>query len=156
VTVAEVLAEKRSDILARWFDAILGSYPPQTAKFMREEKDRFSNPVGHAMQHDTSAILDFVVKADLQEASARFPEDLIKVLALQNLPPSRALEFMFRLKRVLDEEIGETACEGRQEIDSRIDQLTLIAFDVYMRCRESIFQIRIGEIQKRAFGAHAG
>ena len=41
------LAQKKSAILGRWLSTIYESYPPETAIFLRKEKDRFDNPAGY-------------------------------------------------------------------------------------------------------------
>ncbi len=155
-TITNHLIARRSEILDRWFALILDSYPEQSSKFMREEKDRFLNPVGFAIRHDIEAIFDLLVQQQLDLRAIQFPEDMIKIRALQNFQPSQAVSFVFLLKRILPEPGGGDLDTGEREaIDSRIDQLALMAFDVYMNCRESIFQIRVGEIQKKRLGLEA-
>ncbi len=36
-------------------------------------------------------------------------------------------------------------------LEERIDRLALIAFDIYSRCREQIYDLRLKEIKARAF-----
>ena len=37
------------------------------------------------------------------------------------------------------------------EIESRIDKSALIAFDLYMKCREKVYQIRLNEVKSNSF-----
>ena len=39
------------------------------------------------------------------------------------------------------------------EFESKIDQLCLIAFDIYMQCREKVYLIRANETRNRTFKA---
>jgi len=55
----------------------------------------------------------------------------------------------------LKEEIGEEVRrnglhEEWLELESRIDDCLLLAFDIYMECREKIHQLRIQELRNRA------
>jgi putative component of toxin-antitoxin plasmid stabilization module len=40
-----------------------------------------------------------------------------------------------------------------KEIESRIDRLGLAAFDVYMACREKIYELKANETRNRTFKA---
>jgi hypothetical protein len=40
-------------------------------------------------------------------------------------------------------------------IERRIDELALLAFDLYMSCREKIFDLTANETKKRTFSAFA-
>ena len=37
-----------------------------------------------------------------------------------------------------------------QQFESRIDRLALLGFDVYSKCRESLFEVRLNELRRRA------
>jgi myo-inositol catabolism protein IolC len=39
------------------------------------------------------------------------------------------------------------------KLESKIDQLCLMAFDIYMQCREKIYQISANETRNRTFRA---
>jgi hypothetical protein len=38
------------------------------------------------------------------------------------------------------------------ELDGEIDRLALVAFDVYARCREILFNIRVDEVKRHVSG----
>ena len=42
------LLENKQKLLQRWFDDLLESYPPETARMLKKESNQFANPVGHA------------------------------------------------------------------------------------------------------------
>ena len=42
----KLLEDKKSAILKSWMDAAVNSYAPDTAAFLKGQKDPFSNPVG--------------------------------------------------------------------------------------------------------------
>ena len=45
---------------------------------------------------------------------------------------------------------GTRVAEELSEFETRIDRLTLLAFDHYMNCREKIHEIRLGELRNRS------
>jgi hypothetical protein len=149
----ELLVQKRPPILDRWFEHILKSYPADTSNFMRREKDRFLNPVGYSIRSDIEVLFDLIVEGVIDDSSIRFPGNLIRVMAVQDFSPSTAVGFIFQLKTAIDDTIGmDELSKGRSLINSRIDKLALMAFDEYMACREKVFQIRVGEIQRTVTG----
>jgi len=69
---------------------------------------------------------------------------------VQDFSPSQAIGFIFLLKKAIREVLesgirGKPVLEEWMEFQSRIDQLALLAFDVYMECREKICEIRVNE-----------
>ena len=60
------------------------------------------------------------------------------------------------LKKAIREKLKEELQEARVveellEFESRIDEMALLAFDVYMQCREKIYQIRTREQRRRSY-----
>ena len=77
---------------------------------------------------------------------------MVRVRAVQEFTPSEALAFLFELKSVIRGVVGEAdgvalGQEELGEIDGRVDQLALLAMDIYIECRERIFEIRVNEIR---------
>jgi hypothetical protein len=69
---------------------------------------------------------------------------------VQDFLPSQAVFFMFMLKDVVREELatnGGVLPAETAEFEAAIDRAALQAFDIYMACRERLFQIRIRELQ---------
>ena len=63
---------------------------------------------------------------------------------------------MFVLKRAIRDTVGKEVQERSMydelfTLESRIDSLALLAFDIYMQCRERIFEIRADEVRNRTF-----
>jgi hypothetical protein len=42
------LALKKNAVFDKWFARVIDTYPAETARFLRSQKDAFSNPVGQA------------------------------------------------------------------------------------------------------------
>jgi hypothetical protein len=148
----ELLRDRRSSILRRWKAMTLEVYADEAARFIRDEKDPFQNPVGHAITEGLDVLLDGVLAGAAAEDIEKALDAIVRIRAVQGLPPSQGVGFIFILKQIIREEAGDMP-EGRDGLaelsvlDSRIDHVALAAFDLYMRCREKICDIRVNEIK---------
>jgi hypothetical protein len=151
------LIEKKSAILGRWLTMIYESYPPETAIFLRKEKNRFDNPMGYRISEGLEGLYNALVQEMEIERLLNFLDEIIRIRVLQDFTPAQALAFVFLLKNVLREELAE---EIRQEnlaaevleLESRIDGLALLGFDVYVKRREKIYEIKADEMKRRISG----
>ena len=151
------LIEKKKSILERWFHLILETYPPETSKFIRKEKDRFVNPVGVTLSEGMETIYEGLLKETEAEQLTGPLEKIIQIRSVQDFSPSQAVAIVSLLKRAVQEEMKESKVEMNGmngmimewfDLESRIDQLTLMAFDIYTKYRERVYEIRINEIKK--------
>ncbi len=153
MSLTDVCADKRGAIIERWRDAILASYPAEAQRFFRGEKDRFQNPVGSSIARATEVIVDGVVLGrDAEVAEAL--ESLVRIRAVQEISAAEAVAFVFLLKRVLRQEVGERVAQDglwseMTALDDRIDALAGSAFDVYVSCRVQIANMRVGAMRRR-------
>jgi len=151
------LSAKSPAILEKWLDILLGSYSPDTVRFLKMEKDPFSNPVAHQLNRGLTDILAVLVEdLGVEEANAALDE-VIRVLALQDAPPSRALAFIFTLKQVIREVLAEeledlALAPELLELESRIDGLALLGFDGYTKRREKLCDLKVNEVKARVSG----
>ncbi len=153
----QLLSQKKPIILERWLQLIYESYPPETAIFLRKEKDRFDNPVGYRLTQGTRGLYEALLK-EMEDAKINAClDEILRIRALQDFPPSQALAILFLLKRVIREELAQELAEenlsaGMLELEARIDGLALRGFDVYTKCREQLHEIRITEVKNRISG----
>jgi hypothetical protein len=152
----EILAEKRSAIIGKWSHRFFSYYPVESQKFLGSQKDRFANPIGYTINSCVGPIFDELIGENDPQVMGNLLRDVIKIRAVQEFSPSQAIRFVFDLKGIIRGEVGEVAGtvdynEELSEIESRIDELALIAFDSYMESRERLFKIRIDEVKARAF-----
>jgi hypothetical protein len=150
----DLLAEKKKAILEKWFDLILKSYPGDTQRFWRRDKDRFSNPVRYLISEGIEGIFEVLLEGKEEEISS-FLDKIIRVRAVQDFSPSKALVFIFQLKKAIREELGDKALGVAEELkrfEERIDGSALLSFDIYMQCRERVYEIRVNEIKRMTFG----
>jgi hypothetical protein len=152
--VHDVLQPLRSAALDRWRRLVFDSYPEEAARFFRKEKDGFKNPVGQAIHRATETILDGVLLERGADGVPGALEAIVRIRAVQDFSPAEAVGFVFLLKRAVREVLEGAFPEGlpasvRSDLEARIDALALSAFEIYTRCREQVFEIRVRESQRR-------
>ncbi len=140
--------QTREAIVEQWLGRVLRTYPCQTAAFLAEEQDPFRNPIGHSLREGMSVIIDELLLAMNAGRVTAALDSIVQIRAVQDCSPSRALEFLFQLKPIL----RLYAAGGDLDLlDSRIDDLALQAFDLYVKYRERVFQARANEARRRVF-----
>lgn len=149
MNLAELLKNKTDAVAERWLDAVYDTYQPETARFLRREKDMFANPVGHAVRLNTPAILGELAGGMDAGTLCVALDEIIKVRAIQDFSPSQALSIVFSLKTAVREALGGAAdAAALAEFDRRVDQTMLFAIDVYSRRREAMYQLRVDEVKR--------
>lgn len=153
-----LIAKKRSAIVSKWFDAAIRSYPPDTAVFLESQKDHFANPVGSHTRKGIEGLFDQLVGDMDAQAVAGHLDPIMRIRAVQSLTPSQATGFLLELKPILREMFSKELKEGRtagefEELAARIDRTCLKAFDIYMACREQVFEFKANETRNRTFRA---
>jgi hypothetical protein len=141
----------------KWFDRIVRTYPANSQQFIKEQKDPFANPVGSTILQGIEGLYAELLREMETEKVGEYLDPIMRIQAVQGFPPSEALSFIPSLKEIIREELKREVQEMsvREELsawETRIDRLTLLAFDRYMKCREKIYQIRVEELRKRPFG----
>jgi hypothetical protein len=154
MTLKDLLAEKKAIILRRWFERILQDYPPETQAFFRENKSPYSNPIGFTLRKGMEGIIDQILKPASGGEARAILEPVMKVRAVENLPPSQGGKFILPLREVISEILREARREdllGQEWLDlnSRITQLALLGMNLYSECREKVDQLRIRERERR-------
>jgi len=152
----ELLLEKKSQIVKKWFEAIIENYPADSSNFFLKQKDRFLNPVGHTLSEGVTDIFNELVQDSEPEKFFPILNDIIKIKAVQDFTPSQAVSFLFLLKKVIREEAGSEIhkkhlMDELTEFESEIDRLILISFDIYMKCRERIYEIKTDDVRRMTF-----
>ena len=149
--IIKLLEENETAIKQRWLDLIIDTYPADSRKFFKKQKNQFSNPVGHAISGTIGEIYEALLKGSLSN-SPKNMEEFVKIRAIQEFSPAQAVGFILFLKQAI-RGILEGTIQTKQQyeellmIESEIDKLTLYIFDAYMNARESLFNIKIREIK---------
>jgi len=150
--LTDFLRRNRDAILSDWAEIVFESYPEQTARFLRENRDRFRNPVGHAIARELPLLYDRLVEGDDAATLAGCIDRFIQIRSVQEPKASVALSFIFRLKDVIRRRTGDRAAQEAYltALEDRIDRLGLAAFDIYLGYREKILEIKATEIRNRS------
>jgi len=152
----QLLASKREAVVARWLDRILENYAEEQSLFFKQELDRFRNPVGYVLRENLPLLLDAVLLGEWTPASRSAVDAIVRLRAVQDLSPVRAVSFVPLLKDAVRDELRncrQIAPEERHhaELESRIDELARLAAELYAHCREQIRRIQAGERRRRNF-----
>ena len=148
--IQDLLKENKTAILQRWFHLILETYPADTATLMRKGRDQFTNPVGSTISREIETLFKQLCE-EIQNGECRSSLDaILKIRSVQDFSPSKAVGFIFLLKRAIGDTLKNEVCklsimDEWLEFQSKIDDLALQAFDAYMDCREKICEIRINQ-----------
>ncbi len=155
MSIEERLLEKKKIFLQEWFDLLAASYPLETVRLLKKETNQFANPVGHTFSAAMGEILDEFLGENSAEAMGPLLDRIIRIRAIQNFSPSSSLAFIFGIKtlarQLLEAELatGEVSREEISDFNEKVDGLALFAFDVYMGCRENLFEVRMTEVKNR-------
>lgn len=154
MALIDLLSEKKTDILESWLGLVFDSYVPQTARFLKAQKDRFANPIAYQLNRGLTGILEVILlNKEPDQAVAEFDE-VLKLKSLQDASPSRAMAFIFVLKGILREQFAQELNDPDLaaemiELESRLDGLALLGFDAYMERREKLCEVKISEVKRK-------
>lgn len=144
----DVVPYDREAVVRQWLARTLETYPSLTSRFLTEERDRFRNPVGHALREALPVLLEELLGE--MEVARLTPvlDQVVRIRAVQDFTASQAVGFVFVLKDVLrhEEPGGLTPA-----LEQRIDQMALITFDLYVKCREKMDQIKADEARRSTY-----
>ena len=148
-----LLLQRSSSVLNKWFDAVLSTYPPDTKRFLKKQKDRFANPVGTTLLKEMEELYRELLRGADREKSSAVLDRIIRIRAVQDFSASEAVGFLFSLKDIIRSEIQadmrDNDLNGElSELEARIDGLALLAFDIYMQCKEKVYEIRVREAKE--------
>lgn len=159
VTFGDLLEERKDTIVERWVDAVLAAYPPESAALFQMQQDPFANPLGHSVREGTRGIFQTILDGMDQEDLRTHLDKIVRIRAVQQFTPSQALSFVFSLRSIVREVIPEGEVdarlrEGLTELDARIDEVALAAFELYAARREEVSQLRISEVKRQVAWVH--
>lgn len=123
---------------------------------LKREKNQFANPVGSTIYQGIEGIYQELTQGLNAEAVSPFLDKIIRIRAIQDFSPSGAIAFVFALKNLVREESREAESleeELRSDelisFEARVDQLAMLAFDIYVQCREQLYELRVNEVKNR-------
>jgi hypothetical protein len=148
------LENQRDTLVKKWIDEMLRSYPETTTGFLNREKDRFRNPIGHTVKESLSVLFEGLIQTKELASLTPVLDEVVKLRAVQDFTAGQAVSFPFLLKKIIREECKAdcTRCPDEfADLEARIDELTLLAFELYVKCRERLFEIKYNEAKRSMF-----
>lgn len=154
--IYDILRQRREIILKEWQKSTLDFYTTGAFKSAKKSVDRFGNPIVYTVSTALEAILNELIEGIHTAKSDEALEDVVKIRSLQSEKPSQALDFLFCLKKIINDELNRSGAEKNnfaeiEKHNSALDNLILEAFDIFMRCREKIYEIKSNEIKRRSY-----
>lgn len=135
---------------------MLEAYPSNSANFLKDQNSQFANPIGHTLSRSIEGIFEELVNGNDFEKVEPLIDDIVRISAIQEIKPSEALSFFFILKKVIRRELGKEIVSNRMEgefeaLELSIDSLALASFDMYLKCREKLFELRTNETKRLTY-----
>ena len=156
---AALLEKKKEAVVKAWFEQVIQTYAPDTAMFYQNQKDGFANPVGSTTEHSLTKLFNALLDRQTSESLADIIDPIIRIRAVQNFTPSQAAGFVFLLKPIVRNLFRKNQkkleIDELLELESRIDGLALIGFDVFMACREQIYSMKTNTERNTIYKAFA-
>jgi len=153
--LADWLTKKKQDITREWIRVTMQVYPSEALGILNRNKDQFANPLPHIISKNVELLFDELLTGIDVKRTSPILAEIVRIRAIQDFTPSRALQFVFDLKKILHD-LKEEKVEGEampydqiQTMELEIDKLANLAFDIYVSCREKLFEIRVNEIKNQ-------
>lgn len=145
----QVLFSRKGAILEEWRRAVVATYAAETHAFLTSEKDPFCNPVGNVLRQTGDALFEIAVTGMERERAEEGLSDIVRLRAVQDFSPSRALSFVDAMRKAIRHEllpmVEKTGFNHLLCVESRLDEAMLVAVDLYVACKKQIEEIRIKE-----------
>jgi hypothetical protein len=154
IDLAEALRKHREKIVNRWVEYTLSTY--KSSSFFLKERDAFANPVGGNTRQALERLFPLLAEnADSREFADPL-EQIMRIRSVQEFTASQAVAPIHAVKHITREVLAadKQSCgltNDLYDFEFAVDLAVLAAFDIYMQCRERLYQVRIREIKS---GAH--
>lgn len=136
-------------------DQVFATYPLETTGFLRTRSNPFTNPVAHMTREAGNMLYDALCGEEVEpEVIRNSLERFVKLRAVQKFDPAKSMAVFYLLKPLLREKIlpemhARGQLEEYLEIESRLDTLALMGFDIYVKARDTVAESRIREIRNQ-------
>nr|NJM01216.1 hypothetical protein [Desulfobacula sp.] len=142
----QALGQNKESFIKKWFQATIDTYPPQSAKILGKDSNRFDNPIGAITHEALAEVFNQILNDFTPESLEKALDPVIRIRAVQAFSASRAVSFVYALK-----DIGEALLDAGviREFDRLVDQIALASFNRFMKCREEIFLLKAVESKRR-------
>ncbi len=154
MVLESLLQARRKAIKDRWLQVVLESYPSDSRRFLKKQKDEFANPVGYTFRTELENVLQEILEPSGSGRLEAALDRILRIRAVQDFTPSESVSFLFLLKPIIKAVVEESGGEQDpapvlEALNSRIDQAVLAALDVFMSCREKLFMLRADHMKNQ-------
>ncbi|MCI5150843.1 MAG: hypothetical protein D3916_15920, partial [Candidatus Electrothrix sp. MAN1_4] len=137
-----------------WVERALDSYI--SSNFFKQTEDQFANPVGANIRAGLTSIFQLLLTEAEPQHFVEPLDQVIRIRAVQEFTPSQAvapiLDLKWVVKQVLSrDEQGRTLLLELIPFDREVDKIALMGFDMYMNCRDRLYQARIRELKSGSY-----
>lgn len=155
MALQDLLREQRDRLVGEWLARVAASDPDPSSRLLKNDHDRFRNPIWFAYDQALPVVFDEVIGDMDRTRIASALDPVMHIRAVQALSPTEATSFILLLKDVLRDalrgEAGEpTDFETWRGFGSRVDDVALVAFDLFVACQEKLQHIKASEAARRA------
>lgn len=152
------ILQQREAIIESWRHAVFGTYPSESTTFLAGRKNRFANPVGQTIHENVEELFDQLSEGIDPSKAAVALDAIVRIRAVQEFTAAEAVQFIFEIKNIVRKHVSlsgsehgmdQAAVNDLRDFDKRVDSLALMGFDLFMRCREKLYEIRTNETRRR-------
>lgn len=156
--IKSLLLDQKPTVLKKWFDLILDTYPSETSDFLKRQDNNPADPVSQIIHAGIEGLYDGLIHDIDSDTMHAQLDSIVRVRAIQDFTASEAINFIFHLKKLirteLEQDIREQDLyEELHAIESDIDGMINMAFDIYMACREKIYELKANEMRNWTYRA---
>ncbi len=142
----QIVKKNRGSFINKWFQATIDTYPPDAARVLGKDANRFDNPIGAITRETLEDVINHLLEDHSKESLEKKLDPVIRIRAVQSFTPSEAVGFVFKLKTIGKELLDSTF---HIEFNELVDTIALASFDRFMKCREEIFLLKATESKRR-------
>ncbi len=155
MALQDLLRGQRDRLVAEWLARVAACDPDPSSRLLKGDHDRFRNPIWYAYDQALPVVFDEVLGDMDRTRIASALDPVMHIRTVEALSATDATCFILLLKDVvrdaLRNEPGEpTGFETWRAFGSRVDEVSLVAFDLFVACQEKLKDIRAGEAARRA------
>jgi hypothetical protein len=154
---AQTLAAKKQEILKSvGFRRLSTPTRPIRHSFLKARKILLPILSGKTTHQSLDALVDALATGAGRDEMVAALDPILRIRAVQTFTPSKATSFVFSLKQIVRQHLpdaGPDAHGDMNDLDRGIDEMAMAAFDIYVACREKIYELKANESRKQFFGS---
>lgn len=155
MSVTSVPGQVRLLFVQEWLACTLRTYPDQTGRFLRVERDPFRNPVGSTFRAAFEQLADELFGGFDRARVAASIDAVVRVRAVQDFTPAEAVAFVPLARDAVRAALRRGGvhldAQGLDQLDERIAELAGLASESLGACRDEIRAIAARAARRRVF-----